>query len=122
MFGLISLPALSGCGAAFVEPAGAFVAASAATVPVFGRTVPDIVYSAISGRDCSMVRLDQGRSYCRPTDPPLSAQPFCTRSLGDVQCWANPEALGPAAGKSVADAAPPTAEQEAYRTRRWPGW
>jgi hypothetical protein len=45
--------------------------------------------------------------------------PVCTRSLAVVECWSNPEAFGnPQHG--VADAPAPTAEQEAYRTRRWP--
>ena len=34
------------------------------------RTPADALYSLISGRDCSVVRLDQGKSYCRPVDPP----------------------------------------------------
>jgi hypothetical protein len=118
MFALITL-ALPGCGTAFVEPSGAFLAVSAAAVPVFGRTVPDMVYSGLTGRDCSIVRLDQGRSYCRPVEPPIAPVPVCTRSLAVVECWSNPEAFGnPQHG--VADAPAPTAEQEAYRTRRWP--
>lgn len=110
---------LGGCGVSFVEPAGAFVAASAAAVPVFGRSIPDMLYSGMTGKDCSMVRLEQGKSYCRPTEPPVEAARFCTRSLGTVDCWANPEAFGnPVRG--VADAPAPTPEQEAYRLRRWP--
>lgn len=110
-----------GCATSLIEPAGAFGAASAAAVPVFGRSIPDMVYSAITGKDCSVVRLDQGKSYCRQMDPPIAPAPFCTRSLGTIDCWANPDAFPPGR-QSVADAPQPTPEQEAYRTRRWPGF
>ena len=52
----------------------------------------------------------------------LPARPLvCTRSLGVVDCWRNPEALG-AAYTEVADGARSlTPAQEANRTRRWPG-
>ena len=110
---------LAGCGISFVEPAGAFAAASVAAIPVFGRSVPDMLYSGITGKDCSMVRLDQGKSYCRRPDPPIETPPFCTRSLGSVECWTNPEAFG-TPQHQLADAPSPTAEQEAYRTRHWP--
>jgi hypothetical protein len=121
MAGTLAAGGLTGCGGPFVEPSGAFLAASAAGLPVFGRSVPDMVYSGLTGRDCSVVRLEQGKSYCRPVDPPLQASPVCTRSLGSVECWANPDAFGmPLRG--VADAPLPTAEQEAWRVRRWPNF
>jgi hypothetical protein len=113
------LLALCGCSADAMEPTGALVAASVAAVPVFGRTLPDMVYSAATGKDCSMVRLEQGRSYCREMDPPLAPPMVCSRSLGVMDCWKNPEAF-PVMPHAVADAPAPTAEQEAYRTRRWP--
>ncbi len=111
--------AMAGCGIPFFEPVEALAAASIATVPIFGRALPDIIYSGISGKDCSVVRLEQGRSYCRPIDPPIEVARVCTRSLGTVDCWTNPDALvSPARG--LADSQSPTPEQEAWRTRRWP--
>jgi hypothetical protein len=112
---------LSGCGAgAWVEPTGAFAAANAAAFPVFGRSVPDMFVSALIGRDCSMVRLEQGQTYCRAQEPPPEPPPYCTRSLGVVDCWANPGAL-PNRPPQVADGpAGLTRAQEANRTRGWP--
>lgn len=107
-----------GCGVPLVEPTAAYMAASAAAVPVFGRSIPDIIYSGITGRDCSVVRLEQGKTYCRTIDPPLAPPPVCTRSLGTIDCWANPEAF-PTPPRTIADAPAPTPEQEAYRTRSW---
>ncbi len=109
---LLSVP---GCA----EPVGALAAAEVASVVVFGRGIADIGVSAISGRDCSIVRLDRGLTYCAPIEPPPAPGPFCTRSLGVVDCWINPEAL-PTPQRSVADGPAPTPAQEQYRHARWP--
>ncbi|MBC7634521.1 MAG: hypothetical protein H7251_02855 [Acetobacteraceae bacterium] len=108
---------LSGCMA---EPTGALVGANVASVIVFGRGIGDILISAGSGQDCSIVRLDQGKSYCRPVEPAPEPPPYCTKSLGGIDCWLNPEALlNPP--RQVADGPRAlTAEQEARRTRVWP--
>ncbi len=116
---------LSGC-AYPLEPTGAFLAANAASVVVFGRGVLDIPVSAISGRDCSIVRLDRGLTYCEPRDRPPDRSPYCTRSLGVVDCWANPADLPPNS-RQVADGPLPSAAQEEYRRAPWPksltaGW
>ncbi len=75
---------LGGCG---VQGDLAFTAANLAMVPVIGRTVPDLVFSLATGRDCSMVRLEQGKTWCREAEGPVAAPAFCTRSLGTVDCW-----------------------------------
>jgi hypothetical protein len=102
--------------------AGAVAAANVASVAVFQRAVPDLLVSGVTGRDCSVVRLDQGKTYCRTVQPPPAGQPYCTRSLGVVDCWINPGAL-PDHPPPVADGPSAlTPAQEANRTRRWPGW
>jgi hypothetical protein len=108
---------LPGCESA----AGIGAAANIGSVMVIGRTLPDALVSVVSGRDCSAVRLDQGQAYCRPEEPPPAPPPYCTRSIGRVDCWrAPPLALPLPAG--VADGRVwLTAEQEAHRRRGWPG-
>lgn len=111
---------LAGCEAA-VPVTGGLAAANIGSLMVIGRTPLDAVVSAVSGRDCSAVRLDRGQGYCRPEEPPPAQPPYCTRSIGRVDCWrAPPLALplppGVADGRAVL-----TAEQDAQRTRRWPG-
>lgn len=106
------------------DPAGrlAFTAVNVAALPVFGRTVPDLVVSGVSGRDCSMVRVERGLGYCREAEPPPAPPAFCTRSLGIVDCWAGPEAQPLPARRGLADGPTTlTPEQEAHRTRGWPG-
>jgi hypothetical protein len=112
--------ALTGCGTsetvALVVGTGAVVA-SVATIQ---RTPLDALYSLVTGRDCSLVRLDQGKTYCRPVEPPPEPPTFCTRSLATVDCWKDPDAV-PGHPRGVADGPTGlTAQQEADRVRTWP--
>lgn len=95
------------------------VAADVASIAVFHRGLGDLVVSAVSGRDCSVVRLDQGRSYCAAREGPPVPPEFCTRSLGTVDCWFVP-ALVPNIGREVADQPAATPAQLADRSARWP--
>lgn len=111
---LLLLLGLSGC-----ETLGIFAGAEAASVVVFGRGVTDMGVSAVTGRDCSIVRLDKGQTYCAARYEAPRPQPFCTRSLARVDCWEDP-ALLPRQQPEVADTPPPTDEQVRYRQTRWP--
>ncbi len=116
---------VTGCS----DPAGvtaAVLAAEGTSVAVFGRGLGDIGVSAVTGRDCSIVRLDRGQTYCAPRYLGPEPQAFCTRSLGVVDCWTDPATLQPGL-TPVADLPPPTREQVEYREARWPkslfaGW
>jgi len=110
---LASLPACS------PEPWAALGAADVVSVVVLGRSLGDVGVSALTGRDCSVVRLDQGRTYCTPRNQQPPPDPFCTRSLGVVDCWTNPEVL-PGPQHPVGDTPPPTAAQDRYRRASWP--
>ncbi len=112
---------LASCHSIPPAPFVALAAIDLVTVSVLGRDVGDVVVSGVSGRDCSVVRLDRGQSYCRAIEPPPEPPEFCTRSLARVDCWRNPEVLnGPL--RELADGPRVlTPEQEANRTRSWPG-
>lgn len=111
---------LTGCDATpmqLVSGIGGFGVASVATI---GRTPIDAVISLVSGRDCSLVHMDRGEGYCRAREAAPDPPAFCTRSLGGVDCWAEPEAL-PGKPREVADGPRGlTEQQELNRTRRWP--
>lgn len=117
---ILGILGLTGCGVSDNLGAGigsAFVVGSVTTI---GRSPVDAIYSLFTGRDCSVVRLDQGKTYCRPQEPPPESQAFCTRSLGIPDCWKDPDRMegryrGLADGPDIL-----TPEQEANRTRRWP--
>lgn len=112
------LMALAGCAETFGAMAGGTVGA----IPVIGRTLPDVVVSAIVNKDCSVVRLDAGKSYCAPEEKPPEPPMVCTRSLGTVDCWSNPDALGVPVREVAQGPRRLTPAQEAHRTRGWPGW
>ena len=114
-FALSTVLPLGACG---WEPPGALLAADAASVVVFGRGLGDLGYSAISGRDCSVVRLDRGQTYCTPAVEPVR-EAYCTRTLANVDCWTGPALLA-VNRPSVEDTPPPTQAQLRYRGARWP--
>ena len=119
LLALLALPFLAACDPVSLGAAAAVGVGSMAAV---GRTPADAVVSLARGRDCSAVRLERGLSYCRPEEPPPAPQPYCTRSLGGVDCWRQPPLSLPAQ-RGVADGpATLSAEQEAHRTRRWGRW
>ena len=108
---------LAACQANPVELTTVVGGVTVGSVAVLQRTPFDAAWSLVTGRDCSMVRLEQGKSCCRPVEPEPEAPPYCTRSLGVVDCWADPAGKPP----PVADGPPAlTPAQEAHRTRRWP--
>lgn len=114
---MVCMSALCGCVPGTVVPVAGLAGLD---IAAFHRSVPDMVYSAVTGRDCSIVRLDRDESYCKPPPAPLPPQPYCTRSLGGVDCWA--------AGADMPNQAPQlaqgryglTPEQQRWQTAPWP--
>lgn len=113
---LLLLLGLGGC-----DTLGVLVGAGVggASVVLIGRTPGDAVVSAIRGQDCSVVRLDRGQRYCAPVATGPEPPPFCTPSLGRIDCWTTPPLTVPPV-RGVADAQPLTAAQEADLAARWP--
>lgn len=63
----------------------------------------------------------QQSPFCDTTAAP-PPPPYCTRTLGRIECWANPEVL-PGPPPEVADGPRAlTPAQQADCKRRWPGW
>ena len=114
---LIGAIALGGCAAALAPIA----TVGLGSVVVTGRTPADIAVSAVTGLDCSLVRLGDGKSYCRRIDPPPPPPAYCTRSLAAVDCWGAPDPFG-YYQRGLADGPIDlTAEQEWRRVAPWPG-
>ena len=106
--------ALAGCAGAAV-PIGAVLGVEVASIVVFGRGLGDIGVSAFSGRDCSIVRLDRGLTYCAERYS-VQREAHCTRTLATVDCWQVP----PPNRAEVADTPAATPAQERYRAAPWP--
>lgn len=110
---------LGGCGATPGQWVAGGLGVGIGSIAVMGRTPVDAVVSLFTGRDCSVVRLEKRQDYCRPEDPPPEEPPFCTRSLGRVDCWKDPAAL-PGTPMGVADGPVGlTAAQDRDRTKGW---
>jgi hypothetical protein len=115
--GLVLLSLLIGCGPAEVG----IGVVSGASIPIFHRSPLDMVVSAATGRDCSVVNLDKGERYCRPKDRAPETPEFCTRSLGIPDCWEDPSKLLTHPHEIADGPRSLTRDQEADRTKRWPG-
>lgn len=116
---LMCLLLILGVSACSPAPWGVLAGVDVVSVVVFGRGVGDIGVSALSGRDCSVVRLERGQTYCAALEAAPGPGLVCTRSLGTVDCWEDPAKL-PGQYSSVGDTPPPTAAQERYRRAPWP--
>jgi len=53
------------------------------------KTLTDHLVSYRTGKDCSTVRTEQGRTYCKEDEPNPVAAVHCYPSLGDVTCYAD---------------------------------
>jgi hypothetical protein len=117
---LIPVLLLGACGVPVAEPTGALLVINLAAIPIMQRTPFDAIYSAIHDQDCSVVRWDSGLSYCRPIEPPPTPPPFCSRSLGQTDCWADPASLTNRPHEQADGPRTLTPAQEADRIRTWP--
>jgi hypothetical protein len=111
---LLALPACDGPAA--VATAGV----NAASIMVTGRAVPDLLVSAVTGRDCSVVRLDRRMSYWAASEDAPGPAPYCTRSIGSVDCWVTRPAAAPMPPGVVNGPVTLSPAQEADRVGRWP--
>ena len=64
---------------------------SSASVMATDKTIPDHITSYSTGKDCSTVRTEQGRTYCREDEPNPMPVAYCYRTLADVSCYAEPD-------------------------------
>jgi hypothetical protein len=110
---------LSGCGATPEQLLTGVTAVGVGSIAIIGRSPFDAAYSTLAGKDCSIVRLEQGKSYCRPVEPPPEPQPFCTRTLGMANCWRDPASLADHPTELGDGPHVLTPLQEADRTRAW---
>ena len=99
-FGALAwLPLLGGCG---LEPLAVPAAGVSGASLVFTVKTPlDHVAGLATRQDCSSVRWERHGPWCVAPAPPPLPTPFCTRSLGAVDCWTTPPETG--ALREVAD-------------------
>jgi hypothetical protein len=81
---LFLLP-LAGC--ALESALGPAAVLGGASLVFTGKTPLDYFAGAATGRDCSAVRWERHGPWCVEPAPPPGPTPYCTRSLGSVDCW-----------------------------------
>ncbi|MGC9269361.1 hypothetical protein [Acidiphilium sp.] len=117
---LLCILPLAGCGLGAGADIGVGVGANVLALTTIHRTIPDAVVSLVTGKDCSMVRLDNGKSYCRHLQPLPPPQPYCTQTLGQATCWADPSKLPDHAPQIASGPYQLSPLQLANRDHRWP--
>jgi len=78
-----------------INKIGTYNVLSTAVTMGTDKTISDHLVSLKTGKDCSTVRVEQGRTYCREDEPNPMPQTYCYRTIGDVTCYteANPARL-----------------------------
>ena len=109
--------------AMLLAPCALLAACQAEPPPVATPALPPVAGPDRAGPPPTQPPLSlAGRPFfCAPLQPPPGPVPYCTRSLGPVDCWTRPPLAIPLP-RGVADGrATLTEAQEARRTRCWPG-
>lgn len=69
------------------KPAASLYILDTAVIVGTDKTMADHVTSYKLGKDCSAVRAEQGRTYCREDEPNPIGNQHCYQTLGDVVCY-----------------------------------
>jgi len=76
-----------------IKTVGNYSIVSSAVVMATDKTLTDHLVSFNTGKDCSTVRVEQGRTYCREDEPNPMPDVYCYPTLGDVMCYAQPDPM-----------------------------
>jgi len=71
-----------------LKTAGNLSVVSTALTMGTDKTLTDHLVSLKTGKDCSTVRVERGRTYCKEDEPNPVATVHCYPSIGDVTCYA----------------------------------
>ncbi len=104
---LLALPSAA-CGTKVQGTPAPLIGAgvAAGSFVVLQRGPLDAVYSLVTGQDCSLLHLERRGEYCRTVEAAVEP-PFCTRSLGRIDCWTEPRPFGPQNAVADTPARPP---------------
>lgn len=82
----VALLLLASCDA--VPP---YAMVDGAVVVTTEKTMADHVISLASGKDCSLVRKEQGETYCEEDEVVPHPTLYCYRELAGVTCYDRPD-------------------------------
>ena len=86
VFALASLIALGAC--TLLPPVAAVEGVTAVGT---GKPLSDHVVSYMSGKNCSTVRSNTGRSYCEENEANSQPKVWCYRTIGQAVCYDRPD-------------------------------
>ncbi|MBT4933692.1 MAG: hypothetical protein HOL66_08400 [Rhodospirillaceae bacterium] len=87
LFAAFILFSLGACTSLF-SPISAVEGVSAVST---GKTFSDHIVSYASGKDCSTVRTNNGRTYCQENEPNPKPKVWCYRTIGKPVCYDRPD-------------------------------
>jgi hypothetical protein len=92
LFAAFILLSLGACPP-FLSPSTQFPisAVEGVTAVSTGKTLSDHVVSYASGKDCSTVRSNSGRTYCEESEANPRAKVWCYRTIGKPVCYDKPD-------------------------------
>lgn len=79
-------------GAQSIAPQAALI--EGGTVVGTGKTIGDHLISFGTGKNCSTVRKQLGKTYCEEDELGHVDEVYCYRTLGKVTCYAEPSPHG----------------------------
>jgi len=80
----------------FLAGCTSIVGLDAISVMGTDKTIVDHAVSLSSGKNCSSLRLEQGRYYCEEDTPEIKTQVYCYNTLGTPTCYDRPDPKRPA--------------------------
>ena len=89
--GFAAVLVLMGAMATAACDLGTLGGAEAISIMGTDKTVVDHIVSIGSGKDCSTIRREQGRTYCVEDEVQINQNIHCYKSIGSVTCYDRPD-------------------------------
>ena len=100
---VIGLLLLGACGPLVPSSAAvAYLMLEGSVVARTGKTMADHTISLTSGKHCSIVRLENGQTYCSEDQVFPKPVVYCYRELAEVTCYERPNP-DPSGGPPIGD-------------------
>ena len=106
---LTTLLALAGCSLVAAAPSLVPPLAGLEGVSIMGtkKSLADHYVSLTTGKHCSILRRDEGRTYCEEDEKATPEEVYCYRTLGNVTCYDKPQKDNPDRVGHIAPGSPP---------------
>ena len=83
----------------FLSGCTSIVGLDAVSIMGTDKSIVDHAVSLSSGKNCSSLRLEQGRYYCEEDTTEIRTQVYCYNTLGRPTCYDRPDPTRPVSEK-----------------------